>query len=133
MKVCMVRDSSWNMRPRLPWSMGSKAAVIVFSVTLAAAQLAVPPVFAQSGSAMAAEQGLMHHDRSLSAIYTEYAVEAFDNGDYRKADEYAETALVFYPESPDSLFIRGSAAHAGNRLAAAEEEPGSSRRRRRGR
>ncbi len=74
-------------------------------------------VFSQSSH----PTGLHEHDRSLSALYTEYASDAFRSGLYEKADEYARTALIFHHESPDALYIRGETERRNERFAAAAE------------
>ncbi len=74
-------------------------------------------LFAQSSRGT----GLHAHDRSLSALYTEYASDAFRAGLYEKADEYARAALVFHHASPDALYIRAETERRNERFASAAE------------
>ncbi|MFP4268133.1 MAG: hypothetical protein ACLFQW_09085 [Spirochaetaceae bacterium] len=63
----------------------------------------------------------MEHDRALADLYIGYAVDLFERGAMERADDFAETALLFNPESPDALFIRGEAARSDSRLGEAAD------------
>ncbi len=54
--------------------------------------------------------GIRRHDRHLSDIYLEYAVEAFKADNIERAEELSHTALLFDRHSPDALFMRAFAA-----------------------
>ncbi len=65
-----------------------------------------PPLSAQSVDPGA----VTVHDRRLSDIYFEFAASAHSRGELERADELAETALLFDSHTPDALYIRAEYA-----------------------